>query len=152
MGKKRKAMKGRTVNVHYVGTFDDGTEFDNSRTRGQTLNFTVGSGQMISGFNDAVVGMTQGETKKITLAPEQAYGLHNPEATSVVPKEAFGADFPFEIGGMVQGNGPQGPFLAKIESVTDTEVTLDLNHPLAGKELNFEIELVSVGDSESEEG
>lgn len=147
-----QVQNGNTVDVHYVGTLNDGTEFDNSRTRGQTLNFTVGSGQMISGFNDAVVGMAPGETKTVTLSPEQAYGPRNPEATTVVPKEAFGADFPFEIGGMIQGNGPSGPFLAKIEAVTDTEVTLDLNHPLAGKELNFEIELVSVGDSESEEG
>lgn len=147
-----QVQNGSTVDVHYVGTLSDGTEFDNSRTRGQPLSFTVGSGQMISGFNDAIIGMTPGETKTVTLSPEQAYGAHDPTATALVPKEAFGEDFPFEIGGMIQGNGPQGPFLAKVQEVTDTQVTLDLNHPLAGKELNFEIELVSLGDSESEEG
>jgi|TARA_Y100000310_G_scaffold192811_1_gene192719 FKBP-type peptidyl-prolyl cis-trans isomerase 2 len=139
-----KVENGHNVQVHYKGSLSDGTEFDNSRARGKTLNFKVGSGRMISGFNDAVVGMKAGETKSFTLAPEQAYGPHDPKAKQVVPKEAFGPDFEFIIGGTIQGNGPTGPFLAKIQEVVDNEVTLDMNHPLAGKELNFDIELVAV--------
>ena len=139
-----KAINGHNVSVHYVGTLTDGTEFDNSRARGQTVSFEIGSGRMISGFNDAVVGMTVGETKKVTLAPEQAYGVRNENALQNVPRDAFSEDFNFEIGGMIQGNGPRGPFLAKIHEVGDQEIILDMNHPLAGQELNFEIELVSV--------
>tara|TARA_R110002020_G_scaffold37239_6_gene112507 strand:+ start:3015 stop:3443 length:429 start_codon:yes stop_codon:yes gene_type:complete len=139
-----KVKNGHNVRVHYKGTLSDGTEFDNSRNRGQTLDFEVGTSNMISGFTNAIIGMTEGQTKTVTLPPEQAYGPHNPEAIQTVPKEAFGSDFEFNVGETVQGNGPQGPFLAKIHDLADNEVVLDLNHPLAGKELNFEIELVSV--------
>jgi len=139
-----KVTTGHTVSVHYKGTFPDGTEFDNSRIRGEALSFEVGSGRMIRGFNDAVVGMATGETKTITLQPETAYGMPEKDAFQNVPKTAFGEDFTFELGGMIKGNGPQGPFLAKIHEVQDEEVVLDFNHPLAGKELNFEIEIVSV--------
>jgi len=139
-----KVTSGHNVSVHYVGTLTDGTEFDNSRNRGTAVSFEIGSGRMISGFNDAVVGMTVGETKKVTLAPEQAYGTRNESALQNVPREAFSEDFNFEIGGMIQGNGPRGPFLAKIHEVSEQEIILDMNHPLAGEELNFEIELVSV--------
>ena len=141
-----KVTNGHNVSVHYVGTLTDGTEFDNSRSRGQAVSFEIGSGRMISGFNDAVVGMTVGETKKVTLAPEQAYGTRNEKALQNVPRDAFSEDFNFEVGGMIQGNGPRGPFLAKIHEVGDQEIILDMNHPLAGQELNFEIELVSVED------
>jgi peptidylprolyl isomerase len=139
-----KVTNGHNVSVHYVGTLTDGTEFDNSRNRGDAVSFEIGSGRMISGFNDAVVGMTVGETKKVTLAPEQAYGTRNENALQNVPRDAFSEDFNFEIGGMIQGNGPRGPFLAKIHEVGDQEIILDMNHPLAGQELSFEIELVSV--------
>ena len=98
-----KVTNGHNVKVHYRGTLTDGTEFDNSRVRGQTLDFEVGSGRMIRGFNDAVLGMTPGETKQVTLNPDTAYGEHNPQALQSVPKDAFGEDFNFEVGGMVQG-------------------------------------------------
>ena len=139
-----KVKTGHNVKVHYKGTFTDGTVFDESRTRGKTLEFQVGSGQMISGFNDAVVGMDEGETKSVTLTSENAYGAPNPEAFQTVPKEAFGEDFDFVLEGMIRGNGPQGPFVAKIHEIEDDSIVLDFNHPLAGKDLNFEIEVVSV--------
>jgi len=139
-----KVKTGHNVQVHYKGTFTDGTVFDESRTRGKTLEFQVGSGQMISGFNDAVVGMDEGETKTVTLTSENAYGAPNPEAFQTVPKEAFGEDFDFVLEGMIRGNGPQGPFVAKIHEIEEDSVVLDFNHPLAGKDLNFEIEVVSV--------
>lgn len=145
MGKKRKAIKGRTVNVHYVGTLDDGTEFDNSRTRGETISFEVGAGQMIEGFDNAIDGMTIGETKEIKLQPEQAYGEVNPEAFQVVPTNMFTEGFEPKPGEMVQGSTAQGEtFTARVHTLEEDTVTLDFNHPMAGKSLNFEIELVSV--------
>ena len=137
---------GNNVAVHYVGTFEDGTEFDNSHVRGETLNFEVGAGRMIKGFDQAVVGMTEGETKSITLSPDVAYGERMEEAMQSVPMAAFGPDFTFEVGGMIQGNGPQGPFVAKIHSVEqeNEQVLLDMNHPLAGKSLSFKIEMVKI--------
>ena len=141
-----KVTTGQNVNVHYKGTLSDGTEFDNSRIRGQLLSFEVGSGRMIPGFNDAVVGMSVGEVKSVTIPPDNAYGPRNEQAVQPVPKTAFSEDFEFELGATVQGNGPNGPFLAKIVDLIEENntVMLDMNHPLAGQTLNFEIELVSV--------
>ena len=139
-----KVKNGHTVNVHYKGTLNDGTEFDNSHVRGEPLNFEVGSRRLIRGFSEAVLGMKKGETKNVTIPVEAAYGPHNPEAVQAVPKQAFAEGMQFEIGGTVQGNGPRGPFLARIQEVSDETVTLDMYHPLAGEELNFEIELLSV--------
>jgi FKBP-type peptidyl-prolyl cis-trans isomerase 2 len=139
-----KVTNGHNVKVHYKGTLTDGTEFDNSRTRGQTLDFQVGASRLIRGFNEALLGMTEGQTKKVTIPPESAYGSRDPEALKTVPKEAFGEEFKFKVGGTIQGNGPAGPFLAKIHALEEEQVILDMNHPLAGEELNFEIELVEV--------
>lgn len=139
-----KAETGHRVSVHYRGTLIDGTEFDNSRTRGETLNFNLGTGTMIEGFENAVVGMTEGEKTVVQLSPEEAYGPINPDALRPAPKSAFGDGFDFVVGEVVQGNGPQGTFLAKIHEILEDEVVLNLNHPLAGEQLTFEIELVSV--------
>ena len=139
-----QAKFGSTVDVHYKGTFTDGTVFDSSHQRGEPLSFKVGSGYMISGFNNAVNGMSVGETKTVTLTPEEGYGNYVPEALQTVPKTAFAPDFEFILGGTIQGTGPNGNFLAKLQEVNEDNVVLDLNHPLAGKELNFEIELLSV--------
>jgi FKBP-type peptidyl-prolyl cis-trans isomerase 2 len=137
---------GNNVKVHYVGTLTDGTEFDNSYKREGPIAFEVGSPGLISGFTNAVLGMTVGETKTVTLSPDEAYGNRIPEATQTVPMAAFGPDFEFILGGTVQGNGPMGPFLAKIQELRETEqqVVLDMNHPLAGEELKFEIQLVEI--------
>mgnify|MGYP001172132066 FL=1 len=139
-----KVENGHNIKVHYVGTLADGTEFDNSRTRGKTLDFQVGSPGLITGFSNAVVGMTTGETKTITLGPDDAYGQVNPDAFQNVPKTQFEDDFVFEVGGAVMGQGPQGPFRATIHEVEEESVVLDFNHPLAGKDLTFEVEVVEV--------
>jgi len=137
--------KGHNVKVHYKGTLKDGTEFDNSKNRGSTLNFQVGSGQMIKGFDNAVKGMGLGEVKTVTLAPNEAYGDVNPDAFKDFPKNAFPTDFDFKVGETVHGSSPQGqPMVAKIAALNDDTVTLDLNHPLAGEDLTFEIELIEV--------
>ena len=136
---------GNTVSVHYRGTLNDGTEFDSSHSRGETLSFEVGAGQMISGFDAALPGMAVGETKNITLTPDQAYGESNPELIGDIPKEAFPPGFVFEEGTMVQGQDESGrPLVGKINESQETTVTVDFNHPMAGKDLNFEIELVSI--------
>ena len=137
---------GQTVNVHYVGTFDDGTEFDSSRGRNQTLTFQVGAGKMIPGFDAALVGMEVGEKKNIHLSPAEAYGDVNPNALQVVPKTSFPADFNPVVDATVHGQNESGQqMLAKIKNFDAHTITLDFNHPLAGKPLSFEIELVSVG-------
>ena len=138
-----KVKNGQNVQVHYKGTLKDGTVFDESRARNRTLNFRVGSGQMLKGFNDTVLGMSKGDVRNVTLSPEDAYGFHDPGALQGVDKGFFGEGFEFKIGEIVQGNGPRGPFIAKIHDVEGDTVVLDFNHPLAGEELNFEIELVS---------
>jgi len=136
---------GDTVNVHYVGTLEDGTEFDNSRNREDTLSFQVGGDQVIKGFSDAVVGMEIGETRQVQISPENAYGYPMKEALQTVARTLFPEGFELVRGASVSGQNALGqPILAKILDYTDTEVEVDMNHPLAGKTLNFEIELVNI--------
>ena len=139
---------GQNVSVHYRGTFEDGEEFDNSRVRGVTLDFTVGSGEMISGFNEQILGMTTGETKTFKLMAQDAYGPKNASAIQEIPRSSFETGFEFVVGEIIRGQTPQGPFVAKILSVDDASVTLDFNHPLAGRNLTFEVELVSINQEE----
>lgn len=134
--------EGTTVRVHYRGTLSDGSEFDSSRN-GDPLEFTVGAQQVIPGFESAVAELAVGEAAEVTLAPEDAYGPYHDEAVQVVPSTAFAQD-PVE-GCLVQLLGPNGEKLAAtITKIDGEDVTLDFNHPLAGKDLTFEIELVEV--------
>ncbi len=136
---------GNTVKVHYRGTLDDGTQFDSSYERGEPIEFTVGGGSMISGFENGVIGMSTGEKKDLILYPDDAYGQINEAAIQVVPKSEFPDGFEFVKGGMLQGQTPEGqPFMAKISDIEDATVTLDMNHPLAGQTLNFSVEVVEV--------
>ena len=140
--------KGHNVKVHYKGTLSDGTIFDSSRERGDTLNFEVGSGQLIKGFDNAVKGMGVGEVRTVTLAPSDAYGDLDPSAIVEYPKSVFAPGTELVVGTTVQGSSPTGqPVMAKITSLNEETVTLDHNHPLAGEELTFEIELIET-DSE----
>tara|TARA_Y100001963_G_scaffold159227_1_gene261959 strand:+ start:180 stop:764 length:585 start_codon:yes stop_codon:yes gene_type:complete len=144
-----KVENGHKISVHYKGTLADGTEFDNSRVRGQALEFQVGSGKMIPGFDNAVHGMTVGENRTVTLSPEEAYGPRDPNALRPASKDNFGPDFEFVIGDVVQGTSPDGSFLAKIHEIQEDIVVLDLNHPLAGEHLTFEIQLVDIHDRDA---
>lgn len=137
------ASKGAVVRVHYRGTLDDGTEFDSSHKRGEPITFTLGSGEMIDGFDAAVTGMSEGETKTIRLTPAEAYGETNPDAQTTLERSVFPDNFTVEEGGLVPLTGPDGSqFMGTITTFTDSDVTVDLNHPMAGKDLNFELELV----------
>mmetsp|Transcript_4536 Transcript_4536/g.12648 ORF Transcript_4536/g.12648 Transcript_4536/m.12648 type:complete len:392 (-) Transcript_4536:327-1502(-) len=136
--------KGDAVKIHYVGTLESGEEFDASRPRGSPLSFTVGSGQMIPGFDKGVRGMAVGETKSLKCTPEDAYGEPSDSNKIQVPKEqAFQSigESMTKVGTAVQlSNGMP----ATITDVSDETVTIDANHPLAGKTLNFEIEVMDI--------
>ena len=138
---------GDTVSVHYKGTLQDGTEFDNSYTREEPISFTAGSGQMIKGFDNAVIGMAEGETKTVTFGSDEAYGESDPDRKTELPRDAFPDDFPLEKGNKVPLHAPNGDTLVgTITEATDISVSIDLNHPLAGESLTFEVEVVKVGD------
>ena len=139
-----KVENGSNVKVHYKGTLKDGSIFDDSRVRGKPLSFTIGSGHMLKKFNDTVAEMSVGDSTQITIEPEEAYGYYDSNALNAVPKERFGPDFEFKKGAIVRGDGPYGPFVAKIHEIEEERVILDFNHPLAGEQLNFEIELLEV--------
>ncbi len=144
MGKKTIAKNGRSVQVHYKGSFSDGTVFDSSYDRGKTIGFTIGAGEMIPGFDAAVNGMKIGEVKSVTIEPSQAYGEHNPEGLRRIPKTSFPEDFETTPGVMIQGEVGDQSVRGTITEVIEDFVVVDFNHPMAGKDLNFEIELVEV--------
>tara|TARA_R110002020_G_scaffold193326_2_gene393551 strand:- start:711 stop:1148 length:438 start_codon:yes stop_codon:yes gene_type:complete len=140
-----KVENGNNVSVHYKGTLDDGTEFDSSYGRGQPMTFQVGSGTVIPGFDSALEGMAVGETKSIIVLPEKAYGDVNPEALQTIPSTSFPQDMELEVGSSVQTTTPAGQTLtARINTIEESSVILDFNHPLAGKNLNFEIHLIDI--------
>ena len=141
---KQIAKAGDTVMIHYTGTLDDGTQFDSSEGR-DPLEVTLGSGQVIKGFDDGVTGMSVGEEKTIHIPCEDAYGPINPEMTQDVPRAQIPAEIPLDIGRTLQMQGPNGEVIpVKVAKVTDETVTLDANHLLAGKDLNFKLKLVSI--------
>jgi peptidylprolyl isomerase len=141
---------GTTLTLHYHGTLDDGSVFDSSRDRNEPMTVTLGAGQLIEGFETELTGMTEGDTKTFTLAPDQAYGPRDPEATTNLERSMFPGDFEFTTGMTVPLTGPGGrPFIATITEINDTTVTADLNHPMAGKNLTFEVEVLTVTNNET---
>lgn len=139
-----EAKTGDTVAIHYTGTFEDGTQFDSSAGR-EPLEFEVGGGQMIPGFDKAVEGMAVGDTKSVRLEPEEAYGPHYAELVQQVPRSALPEDLDPEEGMALQTKGLDGEMAVfVVTGVTTDEITVDANHPLAGKVLNFDIELLSI--------
>jgi peptidylprolyl isomerase len=149
--KKTTAKKALTVNnssmveLHYKGSLTDGTQFDSSYERGSPIRVEIGKAQLIKGFESALIGMKEGQKKSFTLTPEEAYGSTNPDAFSTVQRDQFPPDYIFVEGQAVQGATEAGqPIFATIASFSDSNVILDLNHPLAGKDLNFDIEIVEL--------
>ncbi len=137
--------KGNRVKVEYKGTLDDGTVFDSTEKHGEPLEFEVGSGQLIPGFDNAVVGMKKGEKKQIRLEPKDAYGEYKPQLRRAIPKDKLPVNEKLEPGMTLMLTTPDGTQLtASVVEVSNENVTLDLNHPLAGKPLNFMIKIVGV--------
>ncbi|GJL77525.1 MAG: peptidyl-prolyl cis-trans isomerase [Nitrospinaceae bacterium] len=137
--------KGDKVTLEYKGTLDDGTVFDSSEKHKTPLEFEVGSGKVIPGFDQAVMGMKKGEEKKFTLQPSEAYGDRNPQLTQIVPREQLPKGHEPKAGMMLAVGTPDGRQIpATITEVTADNVTLDMNHPLAGKALTFNIKLVKI--------
>jgi len=140
-----KAQKGDQVKVHYRGSLTDGTEFDNSYDRGGPIEFQVGAGQMIGGFDTAVIGMTVGDKKTVTLDAKEAYGEINPDATTEIPRTSFPEEVELSEGLHVPMATPEGhQLIGTIQHVNEVSVIIDLNHPLAGQSLKFDIEVVDV--------
>ena len=138
------AKSGDTVQVHYTGTLNDGREFDSSRER-EPLEFTIDSGQVISGFSEAVTGMSIGDSKTVTIPADQAYGGHNPEMVQVVPRTAIPSDIELQVGLTLSARSPEGQNLNfKVVEFDDEKVMVDGNHPLAGQDLTFALELVAI--------
>ncbi len=140
-----QAQQGDTVKIHYTGKLEDGSVFDSSEGH-DPLEFTIGSGQVIPGFEEAVTGMAGGDKKEVTIPADKAYGQRNEEMIVQTPRDQIPADINPEVGQRLQIPGPGGEtFIVQVTEVTDDYVTLDANPPLAGKDLTFAIELVSIG-------
>ena len=136
---------GKKVKVHYVGTLDDGTQFDSSRDRNEPLGFTCMAGQMIPGFDTAVSPMEIGEVRDVHIEAKDAYGEKDPDMVKTIPLSVMKGIEKFSVGDKVVLSDPAGhPFPATITDMSDETVTFDLNHELAGQALNFNIELLEI--------
>lgn len=139
--------EGKMVKIHYTGSLDDGEVFDTSRLRDEPIEFECMAGTVIKGFDDAVRDMEVGDKKHIHLEPEEAYGMRREELVQTVPVDQVPNAQDLPVGESVYMQGPDGhPFPVKVVSVDDENVVFDMNHPLAGKPLNFELELMEVRD------
>ena len=139
-----RAAKMDTVKVHYTGTLQDGTVFDKS-PEDRPLHFILGRQEVIAGFDDAVAGMYQGETKTVVIPCEKAYGRSKPELLETIDRSIIDTSVELQVGGQLEVTNHDGSaFYVMVKELTDGQVTLDANHPLADKELTFEIKLLEV--------
>ena len=144
---------GSTVVLHYRGTFADGTEFDSSHNRGEPMTVAIGTGQLIPGFETNLQGMTEGASSTFTIGPEEGYGNRIEGAITTLDRSVFPEDFEFVTGMTVPLQGPDGNnVLATLTEINESDVQADLNHPMAGKDLTFEVEILTVKSSEAPEG
>tara|TARA_Y100000592_G_scaffold100962_1_gene184100 strand:+ start:3119 stop:3577 length:459 start_codon:yes stop_codon:yes gene_type:complete len=145
-----KIDDGSRVTLHYTGKLDDGSTFDSSHDREEPMTVTVGSGMLIEGFNNALVGMDEGDTKTFTLPPGEAYGeLDKDISNTKLSKNIFPDDFSFAEGQTIPLQGTDNQtFMSRVVDFDDDSVIVDLNHPLAGKNLTFEVEVLSVDNDE----
>ena len=148
-----QAKTGDKVKVHYTGRLEGGEVFDSSECREDEcgcesgpLEFTIGEGNVIPGFEQAIIGMSPGETKTVVIPVDQAYGERVEEMVAVVDRKEIPADLTLEVGNQLEVTQEDGhAFPVVIMEVTDSTVTLDGNHPLAGRELTFDLRLVEIG-------
>jgi peptidylprolyl isomerase len=138
------AKSGDTVKIHYTGTLDDGTQFDSSAGR-NPLEFEVGSGQVIAGFDKAVEGMAVGDSKSVRLEPDEAYGPRHDQLVQEVDRSMLPDDLDPKEGMALQSSSPDGQVMQfMVTDVSEQSITVDANHPLAGQALSFDIELVEI--------
>ena len=139
-----EAKAGDTVKIHYTGTLDDGTEFDSSAGR-EPLEFELGGGQVIPGFDKAVEGMAVGDNKSVRIEPDDAYGQRHEQLVQEIPRDVLPDDVTPEEGMTLQSESPDGQvMLLTVTAVAEASITVDANHPLAGMALSFDIELVEI--------
>lgn len=139
-----QAKSGDTVRIHYTGRLPDGTVFDSSQGR-DPLQFTLGAGEIIPGLEKGIVGMAVGDNSTVTVAAPEAYGMHDPNQIQKVPREMIPDDIELQPGLQVGARTPTGENLTlTVIEVEDEHVTMDANHPLAGKDLIFDVELVEI--------
>lgn len=141
----KKVETTSKVKVHYTGRLEDGTIFDTSIAEGrEPLEVELGLGQLIKGFEDGLINMSEGDKKTVEISVEDAYGQPKPEFINEVPKTNVPEGI--QVGESLQGNGPQGPVNVQVVAVNDETVTLDANHPLAGKNLIFDLEVIEISE------
>jgi len=139
-----KAKNGDTVKVHYTGKLDDGTVFDSSENK-EPLEFKIGEGQVIAGFEEAVIGMDKGDSKTAKIPADKAYGPHREDMVIEVERDKLAADAVPKKGELWQiSRENDDPIIVMVAEVDDSKVTLDANHPLAGKELTFDIQVEEI--------
>jgi len=139
-----QAKSGDTVRIHYTGTLDDGTQFDSSEGR-DPLEFALGGGQVIPGFDSAVDGMSVGDSKTVTISPADAYGQRHDKLVQQVPRSTLPDEMEPTVGMQLQTQSPDGQTMnLVIVEVDEEKITLDANHPLSGLALTFAIELVEI--------
>ena len=139
------AQNGDKVKVHYTGTLEDGSQFDSSRERDKPMEFTIGKRELLPGFENAVLGLELNQSRSVSLTAEEAYGDHDPSQIIEMPRTQIPSELKLEIGLRLQGQRPKGEtVLFSVVAINETSVTLDSNHPLAGKALTFEIELLEI--------
>ena len=139
----KQIQLGDTVTVNYTGRLEDGSIFDSSLNEGrEPLKSTLGQGRLIQGFEKGLINMIVGETKTIEIEPENAYGEYNPDMTTIVGKNQVPETI--QVGETLQGNTPNGPIIVTVLEITEDSVILDANHPLAGKKLIFDLEVVDI--------
>ena len=144
MKNAKKVENGNTIKVHYTGTFDSGDVFDSSEGK-EPLQFTVGSHQVIPGFDNGVLGMKEGEEKTIKIQAKEAYGERNEKFIQHLPKDKVNVGFEVKPGHVLMFKGPNGEKIPSIvKEVGNDKITIDLNHPLAGKNLNFKVKVVAI--------
>ncbi len=138
------AKTGDTVRIHYTGRLDDGSEFDSSLGR-EPMEITLGQAGVIPAFEAAVIGMAVGESRTVSIAAADAYGPHREDGVQEVERSTIPAGVDLEIGTLLQARGPENkPVVVTVVAMTDDKVTLDANHPLAGRDLTFDIEMVEI--------
>ena len=145
-----KITEGMVAFFHYTLTDDAGQEIDSSRDS-SPLPYMHGTGQIVPGLETALEGRQVGDTFKVSVQPADGYGDSNPALVQKVPRQAFATDQTLEPGMQFEAQGPQGGLVVVITGVTDEEVTVDANHPLAGKQLNFDVEVMEVREATAEE-